>query len=87
MTVPSASSNLFVSTCPGPVPAVLWSMRVNGLETEAPASIPELLEKLNLKPATVAVLVNGEVLKRQDWPGYQVRPTDEIELVKFVGGG
>lgn len=62
-------------------------MLVNGVETEAQAGLLALLEKLRIDPGTVAVLVNGEIVPRKDWAEHTLSSADEIEIVKFVGGG
>lgn len=63
------------------------SMLVNGIETDAAAGVLALLEKLHIDPGTVAVLVNGSIVPRKDWAERTLSSADEIEIVKFVGGG
>ncbi len=62
-------------------------MLVNGVETEAQQDLQALLEKLGIQPSTVAVLINGDILPRKDWAKRELLPADEVEIVKFVGGG
>lgn len=66
-------------------------MQVNGKEllvTElSNPSLFSLLETLGLKPETVAVQKNGEILKRNTWGEILLEESDRIEILKFVGGG
>lgn len=62
-------------------------MLVNGVQTEPESAVLLLLEKLKIEPGTVAVLINGDVLPREEWRSRSLLSTDEVEIVKFVGGG
>lgn len=62
-------------------------MLVNGIETEPQRDLLVLLEKLGIQPSTVAVLINGDILPRKDWADRELAASDEVEIVKFVGGG
>lgn len=62
-------------------------MLVNGVETEPESALLALLEKLKIEPGTVAVLINGDILPREQWRERNLASTDEVEIVKFVGGG
>jgi sulfur carrier protein len=35
----------------------------------------------------VAVAINGEVVRRADWPGVRLAEGDEVEIVKATQGG
>ncbi|MBL8018220.1 MAG: sulfur carrier protein ThiS [Leptospirales bacterium] len=50
-------------------------------------TLTELLEKLEIKPATVAIEINGEIPRRETWGSFKVNAADRIEIIKFVGGG
>jgi sulfur carrier protein len=50
-------------------------------------TVDQLIETLSVKANQVAVAVNGEVVRRQDWPQTQVRDGDVVEVVRAVGGG
>lgn len=56
-------------------------------ELEGPVPIPALLEDLGVTPRQVAVAVNGEVVKRDQWPEVSVKDGDVVEVVRAVGGG
>ena len=61
---------------------------VNGetIETSC-ASLAELITKLELPAARIAVELNREVVRRNDWSGTMLSENDRIEIVHFVGGG
>jgi thiamine biosynthesis protein ThiS len=65
------------------------SVTVNGKqrELEGPMSVAALLESLDIKPAQVAVALNGEVVPRDDWRRATVAEGDAVEIVRAVGGG
>lgn len=56
-------------------------------ELEGPVSIPDLLETMGVTPRQVAVAVNGEVVKRDEWPQTSISSGDVVEVVRAVGGG
>jgi len=56
-------------------------------ELEAATDIAALLAALNINPMQVAVALNGEVVRRDDWARTQVAAGDAVEIVRAVGGG
>ena len=64
-------------------------IRLNGeeKETEEGATLPALIESLSLAPERIAVELNGEVIRRADWPRVKLNEGDRVEVVHFVGGG
>jgi thiamine biosynthesis protein ThiS len=56
-------------------------------EIAGPVTISALLTALNIDPRIVAVEHNIVVIKRQQYDDTVVREGDEIEIVRFVGGG
>jgi len=62
---------------------------INGTERLVPRglSVSQLLEQLDLVPATIVVELNREILDRSDYEETDVREGDRLELVHFVGGG
>jgi sulfur carrier protein len=62
---------------------------LNGNPREVPEAqtVPALLDSLSVKPQQVAVAINGEVVRRADWPATPVRDGDVVEIVRAVGGG
>ena len=62
---------------------------VNGEEQElsGEASLAELITKLDLPEARIAIELNREVVRRNNWSGTMLHEDDRIEIVHFVGGG
>ena len=62
---------------------------VNGnLEDVAPGlNIKEYLTKKGLKPESVVIELNGQVVKREQWERIVLKENDELEVLRFVGGG
>jgi len=65
------------------------TIRLNGepFEIAGPVTITALLAELNIDPRIVAVEHNVAVVKRQQYDDTVVREGDEVEIVRFVGGG
>jgi sulfur carrier protein len=65
------------------------TIRLNGepYEIAGPVTISALLAELNIDPRIVAVEHNVAVVKRQQYEHTLVREGDEVEIVRFVGGG
>jgi len=62
---------------------------VNGeiRELSGVASLAELITHLELPATRIAVEVNREVVRRNDWSGTMLHEDDRVEIVHFVGGG
>ncbi len=56
-------------------------------EIDGERTVVSLLESLKVKAEQVAVAINGEVVRKVDWPETGVRPGDSVEIVRAVGGG
>ena len=65
------------------------TIRLNGepFELPGPVSISALLAELNIDPRIVAVEHNVVVVKRQRYESTMIGEGDEVEIVRFVGGG
>jgi thiamine biosynthesis protein ThiS len=65
------------------------TIRLNGepFEIAGPVTIGALLAELKIDPRIVAVEHNVVVVKRQQYDKTVVNEGDEIEIVRFVGGG
>lgn len=65
------------------------TIRLNGepFEIAGPVTIGALLAELQIDSRIVAVEHNVVVVKRQQYDSTMVRDGDEIEIVRFVGGG
>jgi thiamine biosynthesis protein ThiS len=63
-------------------------LTVNGKTMEiGPATIRDLLVKLEIDPASVAVERNLEIVPKRMHESLRLRDGDRIEIVHFVGGG
>jgi thiamine biosynthesis protein ThiS len=65
------------------------TIRLNGepYDIAGPVTISALLAALNIDPRIVAVEHNVVVVKRQQYDETMLREGDEVEIVRFVGGG
>ena len=65
------------------------TIRVNGepFEIAGPTSISNLLADLKIDPRIVAVEHNLIVVKRAQYESVMINAGDEVEIVRFVGGG
>lgn len=64
-------------------------VRVNGEDRDLPESVNlrEYVASLGVNMASIAVAVNGEVVKRDDMPSVELAEGDTVEIVRAVGGG
>jgi thiamine biosynthesis protein ThiS len=64
----------------------LW---INGQQREAPAlaTVADLARWLELPAFGSAVELNGQVVRRPDYPGTRLGEGDRLEVVRLVGGG
>jgi len=62
---------------------------VNGknLEIKKSATIINLLKNLKIEDKVMAVAVNMEIVKKNNWESCIIKENDKIELLQFVGGG
>lgn len=62
---------------------------INGETKELPdgLSLNQLIEHLSLPARRMAVEVNKQVIRKQDWEKLKISEKDSIEIVHFVGGG
>ena len=50
-------------------------------------NIDELIKDLDLKNKSFALAVNGEVVKKEAFKQFKIRPNSKIEIISAVGGG
>ena len=64
-------------------------IQLNGdpYELPAPATLTDLLARLDIDPRRVAIERNFVVIKRALYGATEITEGDEIEIVNFVGGG
>ncbi len=56
-------------------------------EFENAISLEKLLNSLDLPDKRIAVELNKQVVRRDDWESVEVTDKDKIEIIHFVGGG
>ena len=64
-------------------------IKINGVSEvlDEKISIKQLLKKKGQNPAKVIVVYNGEVLDRSKWSETVLENQDDLEVLRFVGGG
>jgi sulfur carrier protein len=65
-------------------------LRINGVEAEvAAATVAELLVARGIDPEArfLAVALNGDVVRRAEWPRQALAPGDSVEIVRPLQGG
>ncbi|MCH5212362.1 MAG: sulfur carrier protein ThiS [Oscillospiraceae bacterium] len=64
-------------------------IKINGEQREGfeGMTVGEMLAELGYKTAYIAIEMNGEILKRENYPSTELRDGDWLEVVNFVGGG
>ena len=62
---------------------------VNGesRELSGSPSLADLITQLELPATRIAVELNREVVRRNDWSGTMLNEDDRVEIFHFVGGG
>jgi sulfur carrier protein len=62
---------------------------VNGERRESAStmSLADAVALLTTAPTGVAAAVNGDVIRRSDWPRTQLSDGDEVEVVTATQGG
>lgn len=62
---------------------------INGIKKDVKEgiTIKELLKELNILDKTMAVAVNMNIVKKDDWDKFSLKENDKIEALNFVGGG
>ncbi|MCX7625440.1 MAG: sulfur carrier protein ThiS [Candidatus Sumerlaeaceae bacterium] len=65
------------------------SLTVNGKQQtfENVSTIVDLLNALNIQRDQVAVMVNGDVIRRADHESILLHDGDSVEIITIVGGG
>lgn len=65
------------------------AVAINGdmQEFEAPLTVAELMQRLGLEPAKVAIERNLAIVPRSQHAHVLVDEGDRIEIVEFIGGG
>ncbi|MFW5989970.1 MAG: sulfur carrier protein ThiS [Campylobacterales bacterium] len=63
-------------------------VEVNGekLETNS-KTIEELIDELKLQDRVMGVALNTNIVKKEHWSTQEIKNSDKLELLSFVGGG
>ena len=56
-------------------------------ELEGVSTLAGLLDALDLPKQRVAIELNKQVVRKQEWETTNVADKDKVEVVHFVGGG
>ena len=56
-------------------------------ELDGISTLAALLDALDLPKQRIAIELNRQVIRKQEWESTQVSDDDKIEVVHFVGGG
>ncbi|MDY0320597.1 MAG: sulfur carrier protein ThiS [Arcobacteraceae bacterium] len=62
---------------------------INGeqLSVDANKTIFEIMTELKIIDKVMAVAVNMNIVKKEEWGSFIPQENDKIELLQFVGGG
>jgi thiamine biosynthesis protein ThiS len=68
---------------------LLMKLVINGEERsfDDGLTLAALVEQLGVKADRIAVELNRDIVRRDDWAGTTLRNGDRLEVVHFVGGG
>ena len=66
---------------------ILITLNGEQLPIASNIDLETLVDQLELPAKRLAVEMNGNVIRRADWPQTTVNDGDRIEVVHFVGGG
>ena len=66
---------------------ILITLNGEQLPIASNIDLETLVAQLELPAKRLAVEMNGNVIRRADWPQTTVNDGDKIEVVHFVGGG
>jgi len=58
-----------------------------GKTLDSDVSLLELLKDLSLKPETVVIELNTEIIQPDAYSGQKLSEADSVEIIRFVGGG
>jgi thiamine biosynthesis protein ThiS len=64
-------------------------IQINGeaREFDTSLTLSALLDQQGMKADRVAVELNREIVRREQWPQTTLKDGDRLEIVHFVGGG
>ena len=50
-------------------------------------TLQNILDDLKIEDKVMALAVNMEIIKKDNWHNYTPKDNDKLELLQFVGGG
>jgi thiamine biosynthesis protein ThiS len=65
-------------------------LKINGAEKEfetLPKTLIELLDQMKINQATIVAEIDGEIIARENFNQTPINANQQIELIRFVGGG
>jgi len=62
---------------------------INGreMEMEEGMTIADILQRLGIEEKVMAVAINTQIVKKEEWDRYRPKDGDRLEFLTFVGGG
>jgi sulfur carrier protein len=65
------------------------NLTINGKDMELPEAmtITAFLDDKNLQPRSVVVEVNRVIIERENFTSHILQDGDEVEIMRFIGGG
>ncbi len=64
-------------------------LEINGQTRSVPVigNVRELIQFLGVGQERIAVELNRNIIRRNDWEATTLKEKDKVEIVQFVGGG
>lgn len=64
-------------------------MKLNGekIKDQNIKTLKELIVLYDFNLKSIATMVNGKIIQREEWENYKLAADDDIEIIGFVGGG
>ena len=66
------------------------TIKINGKEkkfAKLPSTLIELLDEMKINQATIVAEIDGEIIERNKFNKTLLNTNQQIELIRFVGGG
>ena len=65
------------------------SVRINKEEYPLPraSSLEDMLHSLKVAEEGIAIAVNQQVIKRSEWSKWELKPNDDVLIIKATQGG
>jgi thiamine biosynthesis protein ThiS len=62
---------------------------INGVVDEVPerTCVRDVLSARSIPDGVAIVALNGDVIDRETWGKVQLRPNDQMEIIRIIGGG